>query len=54
MSGIFVLGCCAEIDVYFDEAWRPSRAGIAGACAETRCGIDAASARGGDRVGGDV
>lgn len=36
----------------FDEAWRTSRAGIAGAGAGTRCGIGAASARGGDRDGG--
>jgi hypothetical protein len=40
--------------VYFDEAWRASRAGIAGAGARTRCGIDAASARDGDCDGGDV
>ena len=36
----------------FEEAWRTSRAGIAGADAGTRCGIGAASARGGDRDGG--
>jgi len=41
-------------NVCFDEAWRTSRAGIAGAGAETRCGIGAASARAGDRDGGDV